>query len=195
MEACSSDYNIHRWYRAGWGRYTQADPIALKGGVNLYAYAAENPVLRMDVLGWSNKTKKPSEMECCELQRRIDDATDELENRYEFEHGVQKDVTSGAIPRSTFDSFEEYTKHRMRYDQLQQRLNDLVGEYFDRCGPPGEKARQWGAQPFPKWGYIFDAYRRTVDDSFDRFMRFLGRNPPKSIPGPLPGGGMIWAFP
>ena len=24
-------YNIFRWYRAGWGRYTQADPVGLNG--------------------------------------------------------------------------------------------------------------------------------------------------------------------
>jgi RHS repeat-associated protein len=40
-------YNIFRWYRAGWGRYTSADPIGLQGGVNLYAYALDNP-LRFD---------------------------------------------------------------------------------------------------------------------------------------------------
>ena len=35
---CSSrtKYNIFRWYRAGWGRYTQADPVGIGGrGVDL----------------------------------------------------------------------------------------------------------------------------------------------------------------
>lgn len=43
--------NIFRWYRAGWGRYTQADPIGLRGGANLYAYGRKNPVVAFDRLG------------------------------------------------------------------------------------------------------------------------------------------------
>jgi len=36
-EDASTDrsYNIFRWYRSGWGRYTQADPLGLNGGMNL----------------------------------------------------------------------------------------------------------------------------------------------------------------
>ncbi len=44
-------YNIFRWYRAGWGRYTQADPIKLRGGLNLFEYAASSPARAIDPLG------------------------------------------------------------------------------------------------------------------------------------------------
>ncbi|HEX8251694.1 MAG TPA: RHS repeat-associated core domain-containing protein [Thermoanaerobaculia bacterium] len=44
-------YNIFRWYRSGWGRYTQAGPIGLSGGQNLYGYVAGNPLRRIDLLG------------------------------------------------------------------------------------------------------------------------------------------------
>lgn len=44
--------NAFRWYRPGWGRYTQADPIGFEGGDrNLYRYALDNPVRFSDPLG------------------------------------------------------------------------------------------------------------------------------------------------
>lgn len=30
-EGTEENYNIFRWYRAGWGRYTQADPLSVAG--------------------------------------------------------------------------------------------------------------------------------------------------------------------
>jgi RHS repeat-associated protein len=44
-------YNIFRWYRSGWGRYTQGDPLGLDGGIDLFAYAYENPILFADPSG------------------------------------------------------------------------------------------------------------------------------------------------
>ena len=67
------EYNIFRWYRAVWGRYTHADPIGLLGGVNLFSYALLNPVhvtdrLGLDTVGcdgymWNLETK--CELQCC----------------------------------------------------------------------------------------------------------------------------------
>ena len=49
----SSDraYNIFRWYRAAWGRYTQADPIGIAREKNLYTYAFANPLTWIDPTG------------------------------------------------------------------------------------------------------------------------------------------------
>lgn len=44
-------YNIHRWYRSGWGRYTTADPVGLQGGMNLFAYAGDTPTVAADPYG------------------------------------------------------------------------------------------------------------------------------------------------
>jgi RHS repeat-associated protein len=44
-------YNNHRWYRPGWGRYTQSDPIGLAGDINPFRYAWDSPVEFSDPTG------------------------------------------------------------------------------------------------------------------------------------------------
>jgi RHS repeat-associated protein len=44
-------YNVHRWYQPATGRYSQADPIGLRGGPNLYQYALGRPTVLADRLG------------------------------------------------------------------------------------------------------------------------------------------------
>lgn len=43
--------NIFRWYRSGWGRYTQADPIGLESSLNLYGYVDDDPIGTIDPTG------------------------------------------------------------------------------------------------------------------------------------------------
>jgi RHS repeat-associated protein len=44
-------YNQFRYYRPDLGRYLTPDPIGLAGGINLYSYAAQNPINYTDPLG------------------------------------------------------------------------------------------------------------------------------------------------
>ena len=44
-------YNDHRYYDPAQGRYLSADPLGLRGGLNAYAYVANNPIGYSDPLG------------------------------------------------------------------------------------------------------------------------------------------------
>lgn len=44
-------YNYYRTYDPETGRYLTSDPIGLRGGLNIYRYAGENPVNLVDPLG------------------------------------------------------------------------------------------------------------------------------------------------
>jgi RHS repeat-associated protein len=52
-EGNEENYNVFRWYRAGWGRYSQADSFIQPSArePNVYAYARENPIRFADDLG------------------------------------------------------------------------------------------------------------------------------------------------
>jgi len=53
-------YNYFRVYEPATGRYTQSDPIGLRGGLNTYGYALQNPLTHVDPDGllvrWSVTT-------------------------------------------------------------------------------------------------------------------------------------------
>jgi uncharacterized protein RhaS with RHS repeats len=51
MQNGTDEYNIFRWYRAGWGQYTQADPIGTASDSNVLRYVASNPTSLTDPLG------------------------------------------------------------------------------------------------------------------------------------------------
>ena len=49
-------FNRARYYNPGWGRFISEDPIGLRGGINVYAYAGNNPVSLTDPSGLSATT-------------------------------------------------------------------------------------------------------------------------------------------
>ncbi len=58
--------NRARRYSPSLGRFVQADPLGQVEGPNLYRYAQNNPVTRVDPLGWSST-------DCISVQKESDD--------------------------------------------------------------------------------------------------------------------------
>jgi RHS repeat-associated protein len=71
QEEASTDvrYNIFRWYRSSWGRYTQADPIGLNGGSNLYVYVSGQPNTQTDPFGLFSIPRDRNYNKCRTLRR------------------------------------------------------------------------------------------------------------------------------
>jgi RHS repeat-associated protein len=55
-------YNIHRYYDPATSRYTQTDPLGIAPGLDLYRFAAGDPLARHDRLGLSPEPAEPGGM-------------------------------------------------------------------------------------------------------------------------------------
>jgi len=86
-EGTEENYNVFRWYRAGWGRYTQGDPAGLDGGINVYSYADDGPLTHIDRTGLSVRM-------CC---RPINGSSSHNHCYFEFSSGR----TLGLYPSKT----------------------------------------------------------------------------------------------
>ena len=53
------DYNYYRSYRPSDGRYTQPDPVGLRGGPSRFLYAAGDPLTRVDPFGLADYAALP----------------------------------------------------------------------------------------------------------------------------------------
>jgi RHS repeat-associated protein len=153
----TAGYNIFRWYRAEWGRYTQADPMSIGGGINVYGYVEQNPITGADSLGLSPRPNPP-------VRRRNRPCTlkEEMICDARCEYGMESCRVS-----QTF-----------RITRATQGM--AVWEWVDgpmscSCREPSclEKARRWA-----------DRARRWIDDNTPSLPPLP--LPPMPFPEPLP---------
>jgi RHS repeat-associated protein len=74
-------YNIFRWYRAGWGRYTQADPMIKvdRSRTDVYSYVEGRPITHVDPFGLFGQKGCCPDEELQEILRRVNEVRRSLE--------------------------------------------------------------------------------------------------------------------
>ena len=101
-------YNDHRYYDPQRGRYLTPDPLGLRGGVNSYAYVANNPLKNIDPSGLilfafdgtgnnSRDNSKKIDSSNVALLYRFYDQTVAQQNFAEYQRGVGTDPTKWAV--------------------------------------------------------------------------------------------------
>ncbi|MBV8518134.1 MAG: RHS repeat protein [Acidobacteria bacterium] len=126
-------YNIFRWYRAGWGRYTQADPIGVAGGVNSYSYVEANPTNEFDAFGLLPKSSEY----CRRLLRTIENLQKKIDERV-----GELDEDPLGLPEAALgdDKLPRLSRrgHRRLIDTDKAQLAARKAEYLANCScdPP-----------------------------------------------------------
>lgn len=161
--------NGFRYYAAALGRYTQGDPAGLAGGLNLYAYAGENPVRFTDPLGLcsiSDLAKEAADY----VEQKVDDTETYLKVQYDEEKAYGLGGYLERVPwiGSLVSDYDQYiAPHVPQGEALYSLYDDIHGaldgdflpwvnieerliRYF--LGPPAQWVKdpatgQWTAYP------------------------------------------------
>lgn len=155
--------NIFRWYRAGWGRYTQADPMGLDGEINLYQYARSRPITWTDRFGLTSHDCQEHAERCRAIEQQIKRVSKALKRLLDNE----RDPTSYA--RSAFNYWRLYNGHLEQYANRQRELDRWRRRWKDE-GCDGDPPNYFGVAEESYPDFDRDEFRRLWREGVNRSM-------------------------
>jgi RHS repeat-associated protein len=138
-EETGLEYHSARYYLPWLGRWLSADPIGIEGGLNLYEYAASDPVNKTDTSGHN-----PSE----EVDKAAKNGLIDINSRKEFERQTQFRVDHGSTEFTDTWTEDDNIKYNDpgTTDKEQQGMYDAKWkEFIDKkyAAYHDDKAAQW----------------------------------------------------
>ena len=150
------NYNIFRWYRSGWGRYTQADPPGLGASTstNLYSYVDARPIVATDRLGLVSSQAECPKNACCTMKAMQEEFQKAW--TYALTHQKDYDLSIGSLcsGQSCYDSANFLQKD---IEQFVKPKCWITSTQLTKGGPLGK-----AINPITKWLFGINAWVHYV---------------------------------
>ncbi|MCL1826383.1 MAG: RHS repeat-associated core domain-containing protein [Betaproteobacteria bacterium] len=138
----NTHYNDRRDYNPMTGRYIQADPVGLEGGINLYSYVRGNPISRVDPFGLADSAQEHCEEKCGEKGQGVKSCATvtilgvELwgcecgaPNLGDLKEASGKDLKAAA-KADGYNSVEKWKQKELQLDSKSQIYKDSSGNLY-----------------------------------------------------------------
>jgi RHS repeat-associated protein len=122
-------YNYFRYYDPTTGRYVTPDPIGLEGGINLFAYAASNPINAIDPGG-----KKLISVGICVALIIYDTVSTARAVEIKSKEAEEIRGKMREIEKKECKTLEEMEKKLEEWNELQKQLEKILGERLRALG-------------------------------------------------------------